>query len=84
VYPLDKTGNIYPRVLAQPNNYVKQRFDIANALATLSGQGHQLLLLTEHHIEFIDLCLSTSLGPNWQDFFALIICNTKKTLFTST
>ncbi len=41
------------------------------------------MLISDSHIEFIDLCLKTSLGTSWKSLFKIILCDTRPALFNT-
>ena len=43
-----------------------------------------MFITTRGHVEFMELSMSKTIGPDWKDLFALCLVNTRKSLFKRT
>jgi hypothetical protein len=44
-------------------------------------QGKKTFLMSNYHIDFVELVMDYSLGKDWQQYFDVVCANTKKPLF---
>ena len=53
-------------------------------LGKLQEKGKKLFVTTNHHVEWMELALETTLGPDWQEFFDICLANCRMPLFGNT
>jgi hypothetical protein len=61
--------------------YIEPQADLRIILAALRSRGKQTFLSTNSHDEWTDAIMSASLGSQWQNFFDLVLLNSRKPLF---
>ncbi|KAK9890457.1 hypothetical protein WA026_010543 [Henosepilachna vigintioctopunctata] len=75
-------GGYYKAITAQPDKYYfKCSKKVINLLKNLKMQGKLVYLLTGSYIESASSTAAYCLGPNWKDYFDIIIGNAKKPAF---
>lgn len=47
----------------------------------LKSQRKHLFIVCNSHVPFVDLAMSATLGPDWKDFFTIVLANCRKPLF---
>jgi len=52
-----------------------------DVLLELREKGKKLFLATNSHSEYTNLIMTVTLGEDWENFFDLICCHTRKPLF---
>jgi hypothetical protein len=50
-------------------------------LETLRDHGKKLFVITNTHVEYLELSMTETLGPDWKVFFDLIFCDARTPLF---
>lgn len=63
--------------------YYKCSEQLLKWLTLLKQRGKLLFLITGSHIDFASHTASQTLGPNWKDFFDIIVCYARKPRFFS-
>ena len=57
--------------------------ELTKSLLKLKKSGKKIFLMTNFHVEFMNLVMKATLGDDYLDFFDLCIANAKKPLFFS-
>jgi len=82
--PMREYGNYYTEITKNPHLYIKQRPEIIELLQNLRKKGKKIFLNTNSHYDYSDFTMSTAFGPNWRDYFDIIIsCGRKPEFFKS-
>jgi hypothetical protein len=53
-------------------------------LRVLKSHGKKIFVVTNYHVEFMDITMKATIGDDWKDFFDICIANSKKPLFHDT
>lgn len=72
-------GEYFPEIKAYPEKYYyKCSEDLIKWLVDLKNNGKQLFLITGSHVDFASHTASNTIGPNWRDYFDVVVCYAKK------
>ena len=71
MFPLDSYGDFFPAVKRDPTELLHEQPELREALESLREKNVRLFLATNSHIEYMNLIMSCSLGPNWDQLFDL-------------
>ncbi|KAL3289720.1 hypothetical protein HHI36_023120 [Cryptolaemus montrouzieri] len=72
-------GVFFSKMKSSPEKYYhKCSEDLTNWLKSLKDNNKLLFLITGAYVDFASLTASTALGPNWKDYFDIIITYAKK------
>jgi hypothetical protein len=50
-------------------------------LSALKEKNKHVFIASNSHVPFMELAMSTTLGPDWKEFFTIVLANSKKPLF---
>lgn len=69
----------FARLKRDPLRYIRKTDESVKAwLMELRKQNKAVFLLTGSHVDFANLTATHALGPNWREFFDIVICFAKK------
>lgn len=72
-------GAYFAEMKAHPDKYYYKCSDqLLNWLKTLKKQGKMLYLLTGSHVDFASHTATNTIGPNWREYFDIVVCFAKK------
>ena len=71
VFPLASYGEFFPSVLKDPHAMIKHQPELRETLQNLRSRNMRLFLGTNSHIEYMNVIMSTTLGPGWKELFDL-------------
>ena len=82
---MQKYGEFYPALVKKPEKYIEEQPDLVYLLKTLRHKGKHLFLMSNSHINVVDLLMKTTLGTkDWKDLFDHILVNCEQPLFQTT
>nr|CAH7722987.1 unnamed protein product [Callosobruchus chinensis] len=72
-------GEYFPELKKNPEKYYyKCSESLLQWLASLKHSGKHLFLITGSHVDSASYTASNTIGPNWQNFFDIVVCYAKK------
>ena len=84
VLPANTYGRFFPEMFANPTKYIVQQPEMREVIQKLRDQGKVLFVGTNSHWEYMELIMSTTLGPDWRNFFDFVFAFCRKPHFFST
>ncbi|XP_044256383.1 5'-nucleotidase domain-containing protein 1 isoform X1 [Tribolium madens] len=73
------TGFYFEEMKAHPEKYYhKCSNELLDWLKLLKKQKKSLFLLTGSHVDFASHTATNTVGPNWRDYFDIVVCFAKK------
>ena len=79
-----KIGFYFPELIKNTDLYVEKASPkLKNRLKELREKGIKLVLVTASHIDYTELLMQHSYGPDWRDYFDVVCCRARKPGFFS-
>lgn len=66
VFSIDSYGSFFPRVREDPHTLIQPQPELRDILNSLRQRNVRLFLGTNSHVEYMDLIMSATLGPDWK------------------
>ena len=67
--------------MKEPSRYIHAQPQLRNVLATLRSHRKQIFMATNSHLEYLELAMGATLGPDWKNQFDLVLVNCNKPLW---
>ena len=81
VEPIKNYGRLYPPVCKDPKKFIQRQSKLRPLLDFLKEKGKILFLITNSHVEYLELSMNETLGGDWKRFFDLIFCDARTPLW---
>jgi hypothetical protein len=78
VFSIKTYGSYFPAVVKDPSKYIIPQPELRDLLQEMRQHGKKIFLATNSHAEYSELIMTTTLGPDWRDFFDLCLQNCRK------
>mmetsp|Transcript_1328 Transcript_1328/g.1716 ORF Transcript_1328/g.1716 Transcript_1328/m.1716 type:complete len:213 (+) Transcript_1328:374-1012(+) len=76
-------GAFFPPVFENPTKFIMPQPELIPILQKLREQGKTLFIATNSHFGYMELIMSTTLGPKWREYFDFVFCFCRKPAFFS-
>jgi hypothetical protein len=72
---------ILKTIALNPRKYISMQPGLYRALCVLRSHGKQLFIITNAHLSYVELVMTSTIGPNWKGLFDVCLADAQKPLF---
>ena len=85
MFPQSAIGSIHPEmhrlVAGDIQKYLKKEPDLETFFKRLKDSGKEIFIITNSPFPFVDVGMKYLLGPDWREYFDVVVAGAKKPAF---